>query len=120
MQRPSIIPIGPDARNLGAGPAHHDKQRHEPGRTGKEGGAAVLGGLDPLVFSGGVGEKAVEVRADICAGLESLGVHVDEERNAATAGDGIISPDGAPVPVVVSMDEEIVIAHDTYRIARKG
>ena len=82
---------------------------------------SVLGGLDLLVFSGGVGERSPGTRADICAGLEFLGVHLDGERNAAAAGDGVVSPDGAPVPVVVVlMDEEIVIARDTYRIVREG
>ena len=45
--------------------------------------AAALGGLDTLVFSGGIGEKAPKVRARICEGLEFLGIEIDEKLNAA-------------------------------------
>ncbi len=48
--------------------------------------AAVLGGLDTLVFAGGIGEHATEVRAGICQGLEFLGIELDAARNAAHAG----------------------------------
>ena len=57
--------------------------------------AAALGGLDTLVFSGGIGENAPAVRARICDGLGFLGVALDAGRNAAD--DGLISPDGAAV-----------------------
>ena len=48
--------------------------------------AAVLGGLYALVFAGGIGEHAAEVRARICTGLEFLGIELDAARNAAHAG----------------------------------
>jgi acetate kinase len=71
--------------------------------------AAALGGLDTLVFSGGIGENAAEVRAQICIGLEYLGVQLDDAGNAAK--EGIISKDNGPVVVrVIATDEEIMIA----------
>jgi acetate kinase len=74
--------------------------------------AAVMGGLDTIVFSGGIGEHSVEVRAEICAGLEFLGVRIDPSRNAA--GAAIISTADARVDVrVIKTDEEIVIARTT-------
>lgn len=71
--------------------------------------AAAIGGLDLLVFAGGIGEHAPPIRAEICAGLEFLGVEIDRERNAAAAP--IISADGSRAQVrVIHTDEEIVIA----------
>jgi acetate kinase len=71
--------------------------------------AAALGGLDTLVFAGGIGEKAPVVRARICDGLEFLGIEVEEKRNVANAG--LISADAGRVAVrVVHTDEEWMIA----------
>ena len=58
--------------------------------------AAALGGLDILVFSGGIGENSPEARARICAGLEFLGITLDPTRNQA--GEPVITADGSPVP----------------------
>lgn len=73
---------------------------------------AVLGGLDVLTFTAGVGENDAEVRARVGAGLDVLGIRVDAERNAVRSDEARrISPDGAPVDVlVVPTDEEIAIA----------
>jgi acetate kinase len=71
--------------------------------------AAALGGLDTLVFSGGIGENAAEVRAQICSELAHLGVKLDSARNAA--GSAVISIDSSPATVrVIPTDEEIMIA----------
>ncbi len=71
--------------------------------------AAVLGGLDTLVFSGGVGEHAAEVRARICAGLEFLGIELDAAHNAVHAA--VISSAGSRVVVrVIPTDEERLMA----------
>ncbi len=71
--------------------------------------AATMGGLDTLVFAGGIGEHAADVRAGICAGLEFLGISIDSARNAANAG--LISSDGARVAArVIATDEEVMIA----------
>lgn len=71
--------------------------------------AAILDGLDTLVFSGGIGENAPEVRARICAGLSFLGITIDDRRNAANAA--IISTNASRVTVrVIPTDEERVMA----------
>jgi acetate kinase len=79
--------------------------------------AAAIGGLDVLVFSGGIGEKSPRTRARICAGLEFLGLRIDPERNAASAA--VISTEGSRVSVrVIPTDEEITIARETRAVAR--
>jgi acetate kinase len=71
--------------------------------------SAALGGLDLLVFSGGIGENSPQVRARICRGLEFLGIRLDDARNEQ--GADLISLDAAPVAVrVIRTDEELVIA----------
>ena len=71
--------------------------------------AAVLGGLDTLVFSGGIGENAPAIRARICGGLEHLGVALDRRRNAAGAA-VVSSGRGRVVVRVIRTDEETEIA----------
>jgi acetate kinase len=71
--------------------------------------AAALGGLDRLVFTGGIGEHAADVRARICAELDFLGISLDPERNGAHAP--VISRAQAPVTVeVIAADEEAMVA----------
>ncbi len=71
--------------------------------------AAALGGLDTLVFAGGIGENSPAIRARICDGLQFLGIEIDEYRN--TANKSLISTDDSSVTVrVVRTDEEIMIA----------
>jgi acetate kinase len=81
--------------------------------------AAVLGGLDTLVFTGGVGEKSAVVRAEICRGLEHLGVELDEEQNTADA-EVISRSDGDCVVRVVPTDEDVVIARHTATLVGPG
>jgi acetate kinase len=70
---------------------------------------AALGGLDTLVFAGGIGENAPPVRARICDGLGFLGIKLDEKRNAAN--EGVISAAASRVAVrVIRTDEELMIA----------
>lgn len=77
--------------------------------------AAALGGLDTLVFAGGIGEHAAEIRARACAGLEFLGIQLDASRNAASAP--LISADGSRASVrVLRTDEESMIAREVLRI----
>jgi acetate kinase len=80
--------------------------------------AAVLGGLDALVFTAGVGEHVARLRADALAGLSGLGIAVDPGRNDAPAdGPRRISPDDSPVAVlVVPTDEELAIARATVAV----
>lgn len=71
--------------------------------------AAVLGGVETLVFSGGIGENAAQIRARTCEGLEFLGVKLDHARN--DANEAIISADASPTTVrVIHTDEERMIA----------
>ena len=80
--------------------------------------AAVLGGLDTLVFSGGIGENAVQVRTRICSGLTFLGVTLDEDRNSADAP--VISSVSSPVTVrVIPTNEERMIAKAALAIIQE-
>jgi acetate kinase len=77
--------------------------------------AATLGGVDTLVFAGGIGENAPIVRARICDGLGFLGIELDEKRNAANAD--VISTETSRVTVrVMHTDEELMIAKTVCRV----
>jgi len=77
---------------------------------------AELNGADAVVFTGGIGEHAAEIRRRICAGLDWLGVQLDDERNAA-AKEGRIDKPGSRVELwVIPTDEELLIARDTWRV----
>ena len=77
--------------------------------------AAALGGLDTLVFAGGIGENAPVIRARICEDLGFLGIQLDEIRNAA--GEPVISADASHVQVrVIRTDEDVIIAKAVFRI----
>lgn len=77
--------------------------------------AAALGGLDTLVFSGGIGENAPVVRARICEGLEFLGITLAENRNAAN--ESVISTETSRVCVrVIRTDEEWMVANTVCRL----
>ena len=77
--------------------------------------AAALGGLDTLVFAGGIGEKAPVVRARICDGLGFLGIELEEKRNAAN--ESVISAAASRVTVrVIHTDEEWMIANTVCRV----
>jgi acetate kinase len=81
--------------------------------------AAVMGGLDTLVFAGGIGENAPTVRARICDGLGFLGIELEEKRN--TANEGVISADAGLVAVrVIHTDEERMIAETVCRVLSPG
>jgi acetate kinase len=81
--------------------------------------AAVLGGLDTLVFAGGIGENAPLIRARICAGLEFLGIEIEESQNAANGG--VISVAAGRVTVrVIHTDEEQMIAQTVCRVLDLG
>jgi acetate kinase len=74
---------------------------------------AVLGGLDTLVFTGGIGEGSAAIRSEICANLSNLGIDLDSIRNAA--GEGIISDDSAHVVVrVIAANENLMVARHTF------
>jgi acetate kinase len=82
--------------------------------------AAALGGLNTLVFSGGVGENGIAMRARICTGLAFLGVELDPARNQVRGTESVISRDGAPVPVlVIPTNEEIIVARETNEVVKQ-
>ncbi len=80
--------------------------------------AAVLGGVDIIIFAGGIGENGPETREEVCQGLEYMGVEFDKEKNAGKRSkEVVISKDSSKVKVmVVPTDEELVIARDTQSI----
>jgi len=81
--------------------------------------AAAMGGADVVIFTGGVGENDWVTRAEVCKGLEFMGLEFDVEKNTKLRGkDAIISKPGSKVTVmVVPTNEELVIAQDTFEIA---
>jgi acetate kinase len=77
-----------------------------------------MGGLDVISFTAGIGENNAFLRAQVCAGLEDLGVHFDSDANTAVTGgkEGFISTPDSPVKVVViPANEELVIAREVSR-----
>jgi acetate kinase len=81
--------------------------------------AAALGGLDTLVFAGGIGENAPAIRTRICDGLGFLGIEIDEQQNAANGA--VISVAASPVAVrVIHTDEERMIAELVWRVLGLG
>jgi len=82
---------------------------------------AAMGGADAIVFTGGIGENAPEVRAHICEGLGWMGLELDEALNQAHTGgrEGLISREGSRLRAyVIPTDEELLIARDTVRSVR--
>ncbi len=82
---------------------------------------AVLGGVDILVFTGGVGENQAVTRRDVCRNMEYMGIELDEELNdAVRAKEVVISKPTSKVKVVIiPTDEELTIANDTIEILQK-
>ena len=77
--------------------------------------AAAMGGLDALVFTGGIGENSKEIREEVCKEMEFLGIHLDDLKNQNA--DEIISTENSKVKVMrIPTNEELVIALDTAKI----
>lgn len=83
--------------------------------------AAVLGGLDILVFTGGVGENQWGTRTAVCKDMEFMGIKLDESRNTGMRGQEMVisAPDSKVTVMVVPTDEELTIAADTMEILGK-
>jgi acetate kinase len=78
-----------------------------------------MGGVDAFVFTGGIGENAVEVRAEVCKDLEFFGLNIDEQKNEDN--EEIISTDTSKVKVLrIPTNEELVIAMDTSKIVSES
>jgi acetate kinase len=81
--------------------------------------AAVLGGLDTIVFTAGIGENSPVVRQRICENLLFLGIQLDDDRNRANAS--VISAENSRVSVrVMKTDEDLMIARHTAKLIRKN
>jgi len=79
--------------------------------------AAAMGGLDALVFAGGIGENSVLVRRDVCSNMEFIGIHLDKNLNENVSGECFITTPESKVKVLrIPTDEELVIALDTEEI----
>lgn len=79
--------------------------------------AAALGGVDIIVFTGGVGENQTTCRSGACEGLEFMGVKIDAEKNKVRGKEKVVSTDDSTVKVVIiPTDEELMIASDTLTI----
>ena len=83
--------------------------------------AAALGGVDTIVFTGGVGENQSSARWESCKGLEFMGVKLDADKNNAIHGEEAVisTPDSKVKVVVIPTDEELMIASDTLAILNK-
>jgi len=78
---------------------------------------AVMGGVDAIVFTAGIGENGIGNRDAICNGLEYLGTRIDPERNNVRGKEAEISAEGSKVKIfAIPTNEEIMIARDTKRI----
>ena len=82
--------------------------------------AAEMGGVDLIVFTGGVGENSSDMRESVCTGLEFMGVKFDTEANRGVRGvDKLLSKADSKVKVaVIATDEELMIATDTYNLVK--
>jgi len=79
--------------------------------------AAALGGVDAIVFTAGIGENSFQTRSDILAGLEYMGVSLDEERNMVMGEVALISTDDSKVKIyVIPTNEELMIAKETVEL----
>ncbi len=78
--------------------------------------AAVMGGVDAVAFTGGIGENSSSLRAGCCAGLESLGIRLDAGANEAGSGDRVVTTSDSAVTVVaLATNEELVVARRAWR-----
>lgn len=82
--------------------------------------SAAMGGVDAIAFTGGIGENADLVRAEICKGLEYLGVDFDFEKNAIRASGTVelTKPNSKVKVLKIETAEELMIANDTYRLGK--
>ncbi len=82
---------------------------------------AELGGLDKLVFTGGIGEKSSTVREKICTGLEHMGIVLDKAVNRALKGEGVVSAKDSPVTImVIPANEELGVCRRTFEYVEKN
>ena len=80
--------------------------------------AAAMGGVDILVFTGGVGENQASTRSDVCKDMAFMGIELDEELNASVRATEVLisKPESKVKVVIIPTDEELTIAKDTVEI----
>ena len=79
--------------------------------------AAILGGLDVVAFTGGIGENGIAIREKVLTGLEFLGIHIDKEKNQVRGQEALIStPDSRVKVMVIPANEEIIVARETKKV----
>ena len=82
--------------------------------------AAAMGGIDALVFTGGIGENSTNVRKSVCSGLEFLGLNLDLEKNKNVEGEVNLAKNDSPAQILrIPTNEELVIAMDTEKIVNE-
>lgn len=78
---------------------------------------AVLGGLNYLVFTGGIGENSVSIREKICSGMEHIGIELDPDRNSKGEKERLISSEKSKVKVfIIPTNEEVIVARNVYAL----
>lgn len=81
---------------------------------------AEMGSLDAIIFTAGLGENSAEARAEICKGMEALGIEIDDEKNNVRGKEQIISSDSSKIKVlVIPTNEELMIARETLEVLSK-
>ena len=82
--------------------------------------AAEMGGVDLIIFTGGVGENSADLRRFVCRNMEFLGLHLDDAVNDATHGSDVMisTPASKVKAAVIATDEELVIATDTFNLVK--
>ena len=117
-----ISGISSDNRDISAAASHGDKKAQLAGEMLRYeikkyigSYAAVMNGLDAVIFTGGIGENSDDLRADVCRDMEFLGIKLDENANAGMRGKlmKISAPDSKVEVWVVPTNEELLIARDT-------
>ena len=82
---------------------------------------AAMGGVDAIVFGGGIGRRSDRIRALSLSGLECLGIALDQEKNQASLGGSDISKDGSPVRIfLVDTNEEIIVARKAQALLEQA
>ena len=124
-----ISGISSDNRDISVAAEHGDKKARLAGEMLRYeikkyigSYAAVMNGLDAVLFTGGIGENSDDLRADVCSNMEYLGIKLDEKANAGLRGKlaKISAPDSKVQVWVVPTNEELLIARDTKEIVEKN
>lgn len=124
-----ISGISSDARDLGDAAAHGDKKAKLAGEMLRYeikkyigSYAAVMNGLDAVLFTGGIGENSDSLRYDVCSNMEYLGIKIDENANKGLHGKlaKISAPDSKVEVWVVPTNEELLIARDTKKMVESA